>query len=105
MDVALVLAGRGETFHYSPLKLAEYLAAGRAVVAPNVPQLAARLAPGVEAILVPPGDTKALRTALQHLHDEPALRNRLGAAARAAAIAQWSWDHAIRQVLERLERP
>ena len=32
MDVAIVLAGRGETFHYSPLKLAEYLAAGRAVV-------------------------------------------------------------------------
>ena len=43
MDVAVVLAGRDDVFHYSPLKLAEYLAAGRAVVAPDVPQISARL--------------------------------------------------------------
>ena len=34
MDVAVVLAQRGEPFHYSPLKVAEYLAAGLPVVAP-----------------------------------------------------------------------
>ena len=84
MDVALVLAGRDETFHYSPLKLAEYLAAGRAVVAPDVPQIADRVEQGEEAILVPPSDSTALATALRRLHDDPALRARLGANARAA---------------------
>jgi glycosyltransferase involved in cell wall biosynthesis len=102
MDVAIVLAGRGETFHYSPLKLAEYLAAGRAVVAPDVPQIAARLDDGTNALLVPPGDGTALAGALNRLHDDPALRERLGAGARVAAAAQWSWDHAIRQVLAQL---
>src|SRR5262249_9593928 len=34
MDVAVLLAGKGAEFHYSPLKLAEYLASGVAIVAP-----------------------------------------------------------------------
>ena len=41
MDVALVLASSERAFHYSPLKLAEYLAAGLAVVAPRAGALAA----------------------------------------------------------------
>jgi glycosyltransferase involved in cell wall biosynthesis len=86
------------------LKLAEYLAAGRAIVAPNVPQLAARLVTGVDAILIPPGDTSALARALRRLHDDPALRARLGTAARATA-AQWSWDRAIRQIQTQLPPP
>jgi glycosyltransferase involved in cell wall biosynthesis len=102
MDVALVVAGRGEVFHYSPLKLAEYLAAGKAVVAPDVPQLAARLTDGAEVRLVPAGDVTALRRAVAQLHDDPGLRARMGAAARATASAHWSWDHAIRQVLDHL---
>jgi glycosyltransferase involved in cell wall biosynthesis len=104
IDVAIVLAPKDGTFHYSPLKLAEYLAAGRAIVAPNVPQLAARLVTGAEAILIPPGDTSALARALRRLHDDPALRARLGTAARAAA-AQWSWDRAIRQIQAQLPPP
>jgi glycosyltransferase involved in cell wall biosynthesis len=102
MDVALVLAGRDETFHYSPLKLAEYLAAGRAVVAPGVPQIADRINAGDEAILVPPGDAIALAAAVRRLHDDPELRARLGANARVAAAVNWSWDGAVRQVLASL---
>jgi glycosyltransferase involved in cell wall biosynthesis len=100
MDVALVLANRGETFHYSPLKLAEYLAAGRAVIAPRVPQLEQRLQAGVDSILVPPGDVDALTDALRVLQNDPDQRMRLGRAARASARARWSWDRAIRQILE-----
>ena len=40
MDAAVILAPRNEPFHYSPLKLAEYLAAGLPVVAPAAGQLA-----------------------------------------------------------------
>ena len=103
MDVALVLADSADLFHYSPLKLAEYLAAGRAVIVPTVPQLEARLTDGVDAVFVPPGDDAALARVLLVLHDDPAMRARIGAAAREAAIARWSWDHAIRQILGRLE--
>lgn len=99
MDAALVLAGSAETFHYSPLKLAEYLAAGLPVVAPAVEQLADRLTDGVDAVLVPPGDVGAIVDALAGLRDDPARRARIGQAARATAEAHWSWDHEVRHVL------
>ena len=53
-------------------------------------------------VLVEPGDTAALAAALRRLGDDPAARARLGRAARDAAAARWSWDHAIRQVLDKL---
>ena len=102
MDVAVVLAPRGQPFHYSPLKLAEYLAAGLPVVAPAVGQLAERLTGGVDALLVPPHDLDALGAALGRLRDDPEERARLGKAARAAAEAEWSWDHQVRRVIDAL---
>ncbi len=44
----------------------------------------------VTGLLVPPGDVDALAAAIARLADEPDLRQRLGAAARAAAeTASW----------------
>ena len=102
MDAAVVLATRNGPFHYSPLKLAEYMAAGLPVVSPASGQLAERLTDGVDAILVPPHDVAALGAALRRLHDDPEERARLGKAARAAAEAEWSWDDQVRRVIEAL---
>jgi glycosyltransferase involved in cell wall biosynthesis len=99
MDVALVLAERNDAFHYSPLKLAEYLAAGLPVVAPRVAQCTERLHDGVDALLVPPGDAHALGEALRYLHDDPTARAALGVRARAAAEERWSWDDQVRRIL------
>jgi len=102
MDAALVLAPVGAEYHYSPLKLAEYLATGVAVVAPAVGQLRERLTDGVDALLVPPHDLPALVGALVRLRDEPGARKRIGRAGRTAAEADWSWDHQVRRVLDAL---
>jgi glycosyltransferase involved in cell wall biosynthesis len=104
MDAAVVLAPVGQPFHYSPLKLAEYLAAGLPVVAPATGQLAERLTDGVDAIVVPPHDVADLAAALHRLRDDPEERARLGKAARAAAEAEWSWDHQVRRVIDALHR-
>jgi glycosyltransferase involved in cell wall biosynthesis len=104
MDVAVILAPRDEPFHYSPLKLAEYLAAGLPVVAPAAGQLARRLTDGADAVVVPPHDVDAVAAALRRLRDDPEERARLGKAARAAAEAEWSWDHQVRRVVEALAR-
>ncbi len=51
------------------------------------------------ARLVPPGDTAALASTLRELIDDPAAREELAEAARAAAAGPYSWDEAARLTL------
>lgn len=74
----------------SPLKLFEYLAMGKAVVAADLPAIREVLSDGVDALLAPPEEPPALAQAIQRLVDDPELRRRLGA--RAALRAQdFTW--------------
>jgi glycosyltransferase involved in cell wall biosynthesis len=78
------------------------MAAGRAVVASrqgDIPELMAGT-----GLLVAPGDVKALRDALLRVGENPALRQRLGQAARARA-RDLSWDAVARRVEEVLCAP
>jgi glycosyltransferase involved in cell wall biosynthesis len=104
MDAALVVADPDAPFHYSPLKLAEYLAAGLPVVAPRLGQPAARLVDGADAVLVDAGDVPAINAALRSLRDDPDRRAAIGRAARAAAEATWSWDDQVRRVTAAVAR-
>jgi glycosyltransferase involved in cell wall biosynthesis len=63
----------------------EAMAYGRPVVATTVGGLPDAVENGVTGLLVPPGDTAALRAALQRLLGDPELRSRLGAWGRARA--------------------
>jgi glycosyltransferase involved in cell wall biosynthesis len=96
MDVGVVMADP-RSFHYSPLKLAEYLAAGLPVLAPDVEPLRHRLDPDGNAVLYEAGSTTALRSALEELATDAPRRQRLRAGALAAA-PQWSWDEQVRRV-------
>jgi len=51
--------------------------------------------PSNAGLLVPPGDAAALRAALAALLDEPALRARLAAGARAARAVLPTWPQAV----------
>lgn len=101
MDAGLVLASQ-RGFHYSPLKLAEYLAAGLAVVAPDVEPVTTRLTDGEDTLLVEPGDTASLRSALERLRNDEAVRQQLGDRARTVARERFSWDHQVRRVVAAL---
>jgi glycosyltransferase involved in cell wall biosynthesis len=70
----------------------EAMARGRPVVASAVGGLLDAVEDGVTGLLVPPGDAKALRAALERLLGDPALRERLGSAARDVARERFSWD-------------
>lgn len=71
----------------------EALAHGRPVVATRVGGLPDAVHDGVNGLLVEPGDTAALRAALERLLGDAELRARLGTAAREDARAL-SWDGA-----------
>src|SRR5581483_12007044 len=66
----------------SPLKLFEYLAVGRPIVASDLPSLREVLTDERTALLVPPGDAAALAAALDRLAHDPSL----SAALRQAAL-------------------
>lgn len=65
----------------SPLKLFEYLALGRAIVASDTAAIREVLTPDTTAVLVPPGDAPALGAALSRLAASPSRAAALGAAA------------------------
>ena len=89
----------------SPLKVFEYMAAGRAIVAPDQPNIREVLADGRTALLFPPGDAAALWAAVRRLAQDATLRERIGAAARAEAIRRdFTWAGNARRVAEMAER-
>lgn len=78
-------------FYWSPLKIFEYMSAGLPVVAPRLPRMASLVSDGREGLLYDPSDPRTLDAALVQLTDR-SLRERLGRAARARAVAEYSWQ-------------
>jgi glycosyltransferase involved in cell wall biosynthesis len=85
----------------SPLKLFEYMAAGRPMVVSDLPVLREVLRPDLDALMVTPGDVDALVAALERLRDEPGLGARLAASALERVHAEFTWDLRARNILER----
>jgi glycosyltransferase involved in cell wall biosynthesis len=85
--------------HTSPLKLFEYLAAGRPVVASDLPSLREVLADGQTALLVAADDPAALRRGIERALGDPALAARLAENARRAAL-EHTWQIRAARVLD-----
>jgi glycosyltransferase involved in cell wall biosynthesis len=101
-DVCAMPHPRTEHFalHTSPLKLFEYMASGRAVVASDLPSWADVITDEIDALLVPPSDVAALSSALSRLYRDSALLERLAAAARQRVMTVYTWDARARHILE-----
>ena len=99
MDCAVAPYPAHAGFYFSPLKVYEYMAAARPVVASSVGELTSLLQHGVNGLLCPPGDAAAFALAFERLHDDPALASRLGQAARDAVLAEHTWDAVASRVL------
>ncbi len=82
----------------SPLKLFEYMAAGRAIVASDLPAIREVLTHDVNAWLVNAGDAPALAAGIRRVATDHGLRQRLASAA-LASVAEYSWSRRA----ERLE--
>ena len=90
----------GSEFFGSPTKLFEYMAMGKGIVASRLGQIGEVLVNEETALLTEPGNARQLADAILRLSRSRELRERLGAAARGAAIAEHTWKHNALRVLD-----
>lgn len=85
----------------SPLKLFEYMAQAKAIVAPNQPNIRETLTHDVDALLFEPGNNAVMASAIARLARDAPLRDRLGNNARTTIIERrMTWTDNARRVVE-----
>ena len=77
----------------SPLKVFEYMAMGKAIVASSVGEIRSLLHNGYSGLLVRPGDASAMSEAILDLFSDRELRRRLGEAARTELAREYTWKN------------
>jgi len=93
---APVAANRGGTG--TPLKLFEYMAAGKAIVATALNEAAEVIQDGRNGLLIEAGDVNRFAEAVLTLLNDPVERVRLGQNARKQAVEQYSWEQYTRRL-------
>ncbi|NTV23790.1 MAG: glycosyltransferase family 4 protein, partial [Nanoarchaeota archaeon] len=82
----------------SPLKIAEYLGSGKAIVASDVGEVPYMI--GKAGVLVPPGDSEAIAEACLSLLSDPARMQKLRMNARKRAEKMFNWEHTAKNMLK-----
>jgi len=93
---APVVASHGGTG--TPLKLFEYMAAGKPIVATALNEAAEVIQDGRNGLLVDAGDVNRFAEAILTLLNDPEERQRLGRSARKQAVEQYSWEQYTRRL-------
>lgn len=93
-------SGRSDISRYytSPLKLFEYMAAGRPIVASDLPSLREVVTDHRTALLIPPDDPVALAGAIRRLWQDPGLAEDLAARARQVAH-EYTWEKRAARIM------
>ena len=98
-----VAGGTSDTSAWmSPMKLFEYMAVGRPIIASDLPVLREVLADERNALLVPPAKVDAWEAAVRRLLGDPELAGRLAETARREQRSSHTWEARARAVLEDL---
>jgi len=103
-DVLVIPFPKMEQFAYyvSPIKLFEYMASGRPIVASDLPSIRDIVRDGETAILVEPGNPKALAEGIKRVLDDPDLAKRISGQAYDE-VQQYTWTERARKIIEFIE--
>lgn len=100
MDIAVAPYNWKEDFYGSPLKLFEYMAAGKPTVAAAIGQIEEVIEHGKTGWLYPSGDHEQLARGLATLLYSPGLSSSIGSAAREQILSNYTWKAVASRVTE-----
>ncbi len=104
MDVLAAPYAARDFFYFSPIKLFEYMASGRAVVSARLGQIAEVVRDGENGVLYDPARPDDFVEAVAALAADRERRERLGAEARRTIVTGYTWDHHARRLAALLEQ-
>lgn len=102
-DVAIVSAKNSEGFHYSPLKLREYLAAGKAVLAPNAGDISRTFQDGTHLKLFEAGNIENLIEGMEFLFSDPDVRMKLAKNGQNFAFKTSTWKVELDKIMDNID--
>jgi glycosyltransferase involved in cell wall biosynthesis len=100
MDVTVAPYPPMERFHFSPIKLFEYMAMGRAVVTVPLEEIPRVVNGGATGAFYEPGNAESLARAFGQLLKDPTQRERLGAVARSWVLQERTWTVNAHRIAE-----
>jgi glycosyltransferase involved in cell wall biosynthesis/MoaA/NifB/PqqE/SkfB family radical SAM enzyme len=92
-----------QTITKSPLKVCEYLAMGKAIVASRMGEVVKMLDHGRCGVLVEPGNAEELAAGIVRLLRDPELRRELSVRARKRAEEKYNWGYTAENLLTAYE--
>ncbi len=101
MDVAV---SPKATFYASPMKILEYMAMGKVVVAPDMENIRDILSHEENGLLFEPGNAKDLAAVLEKLLADPECREKLGRSALKKIETERTWLHNAQAVIRLVQR-
>jgi glycosyltransferase involved in cell wall biosynthesis len=99
MDIGLLLDSNA---YGSPMKVFEYWAMGKAVIAPQVAPVLEVMRDGETGLLIAPGDAPAMAQRILTLAADEPLRAKLAQAGRRRVLASHTWARNAEKILEAL---
>lgn len=98
IDVMDITVLARSNWYCSPVKIFEYGALGKAIIAPDTLPVKEVMQDEIEGLLVPP-DVENLTTAINRLVNDISLRVKLGGNFKARVTANYSWKNTMEHIL------
>ncbi len=99
MDVVLAPYPKLPFWYPSSLKIFEYMAAGKAVIASDIGQVGEVIKDGENGLLIDPEVGAALLQKTVSLIENEALRKRLGVQARREVLEKYTWEQQAKKII------
>ena len=90
------------SYFYSPIKVHEYKACGKPVIASDSGNLKTLVKNGINGILVDEGNIDEISSAIIKLLRNKKLRAKIGETNRKEVLEKYNWDYVNKQILSRL---